>query len=102
MKYNQAKYNDQRYNIDGTYHATSVSDSVTSTEFEIFSFLQAALLETITEMETFVVMVDLGLLDITLMDDFIQIQFTNKALNDTVKLSDWFSIRRTNTGEWFN
>lgn len=101
MNYNSRKYNAQRYDINGIYYASSFSESVTPTEAQTFSDL-INLFDSVSETDSIVLGTSLGLLDIVFMDELIRIQFTNKALNDTVRLADWLSIKRTNDGEWFN
>lgn len=101
MRYNDRRYNAQRYNINGVYYATSISDTVAPTEFETASVIKT-LFDSMSESDTIAFGADLSLLDSIFSDDAIRIDFTNKALNDTIKLTDWLSIKRTNNGEWFN
>ena len=103
MPYNQANYNDQRYDIDGIVYATSLIEDVTSTE--VTTSLDIKLItELITLGEsTLLFAIDPVFSDFLFLDENLNIQVTNKALNDTVRLADWLSIERNpiNSG-WYD
>lgn len=102
MQYNAAKYNTQRYNINGAVFTANLSDSVAPTEATDVMDVLKVLNESISFMSTTVFNAETSFFDIVLIDEIFSIQVTNKSLMDAVRLADWLSIRRTNTGEWFS
>lgn len=80
--YNQFRYNTKRYNADG--NELNFSESVGSAD-------------TLTE-------VDYKLLtELLVMNDDLTNQVTDKVLSDTLRLSDWLSIRRNPlNNQWFD
>lgn len=95
MNYNQGNYNVQRYDIQGVAHATSLNETVTGADVKLASPIKV-LFDSMTVADaTISLMPDLGLTDLFFLEDSINIQFTNKALNDTVRLADWLSIERS-------
>lgn len=104
MQYNTRHYNDQRYNIDGVYYASSLSEVITETDGTQLANLLKALSDSLSSADATVFFsVDQFLTDFAFLDDLIQIQFTNKALNDTIRLADWVSIERTPVNnEWYD
>lgn len=103
MHYNARNYNDQRYNIDGVFHITSLSETITETDGTQLADLFKALSDSLSESDAIVFSVDQLLSDILFIDESIQIQFTNKALADTVRLADWLQIERNPAQNgWFD
>lgn len=104
MQFNTRHYNDQRYNLDGVFHISTLTEAVTETDgTQVASFLKA-LSDALTVADSSVTfLVDLSFVDFLFLDDAIQIQFANKALNDTVRLADWLSIERNPAHNgWFD
>lgn len=103
MQYNARNYNDQRYNIDGVFHITTLAESITETDGTQLADLFKALSDSLSESDAVVFSVDQLLSDILFIDESIQIQFTNKALSDTVRLADWLQIERNPAQNgWFD
>lgn len=104
MRYNTAKYNDQRYNIDGIVYATSLSETVTNTDGTQLAESVKVLMDALSSTDATIIMsINVGFGDFMFMDEMIQIQFTNKALTDTLRLADWFSIERSPArNEWYD
>lgn len=104
MKYNTRQYNAQRYNINGVYYASSLSETMTETDSTQLAEALKVLNDALTVADAAIFFTSgLFLTDFIFVDDLIQIQFTNKALNDTVRLSDWLSIERTPVNnEWYD
>lgn len=103
MRYNTRNYNDQRYDIDGVFYATSLVETITEVDGTQLADLLKALSDSLTETDTIVFSNTLGLDDFIFMDEAIQIQFANKALSDTVRLADWLSIERAPAENgWFD
>lgn len=102
-KYNTRKYNAQRYNINGIFYASSFSETMTAADATEMANLLKTLSDSLTLASSIIFLDSIFLADFTFMDDMIQIQFTNKALNDTIRLADWLSIERNPVNnEWFN
>lgn len=97
MSYNSNQYNAQRYNINGTFYVSSLSETVTETDGTQVADFFKELSDSYTLTDTLVSLYDLALYDFTFIDDMIQIQFTNKAIFDTIRLADWLSIERLHT-----
>lgn len=103
MKYNTRKYNAQRYDIDGVFYATSLSETMTEVDGTQLSDVFKSLFDSLTETDALVFSNTLGLNDFIFLDESIQIQFANKALGDTVRLADWLSIERAPAQNgWFD
>lgn len=95
--YNQRKYNAQRYNINGVFYVSSLSETMTEVDgTQAASFLKS-LSDSLASADVLTQYADVGLLDFTFLDDMIQIQFTNKALFDTIRLADWLTVERIHT-----
>lgn len=97
MNYNQRNYNAQRYNINGVFYVSSFSETIAEMDGTQIADLLKSLSDSLASTDALVSLSDIGLLDFTFMDDMIQIQFTNKALFDTIRLADWLSIERIHT-----
>lgn len=103
MRYNTRQYNAQRYNINGVFHTTSLSETVTETDGTQLAEMFKSLSDSMSESDTIIFLTDLSLVDFVFADDAIQIQFTNKALADSVRLADWLSIERNPAQNgWFD
>lgn len=96
MRYGQRNYNDQRYNIDGVVYISSLTESVTGTDATQLSETLKVLFDSLTVADaTIALMANPVFFDLLFLDATLQIQFSNKALSDTVRLADWLSIERT-------
>lgn len=103
MNYNARNYNDQRYNIDGVFYATALTETVTETDGTQIADLLKFLADSFSETDTLVMSTDVTLSDFMFLDEMIQIQFANKALGDTIRLADWLSIERAPAQNgWFD
>lgn len=104
MKYNQLGYNEQRYDINGVFYATSLSETVTEVDGTQLADLLKALNDSLAPIDATVLFaMSQNLFDFLFLDEMIQIQFANKALSDTVRLADWLSIERNpSNNEWFD
>lgn len=103
MPYNVHNYNEQRYNINGVYYLSSLTETVTGVDGTQLASLLKALSDSFSETDSIVFMVEQPLIDFAFLDDSIQIQFTNKALADTLRLADWLSIERNPAHNgWFD
>lgn len=104
MKYNQAQYNEQRYNINGIYYVTSLVETITESDASQLATAIKALSDSLSVADaTIFFSNDLGLADFIFMDEFLNIQFTNKALSDTIRMADWLSIERSPAqNEWYD
>lgn len=81
--YNQSQYNTIRYNSDGT--ALAFAESMTPSDGTI----------TKSDIHT--------LADFLFTDEFFEIELTNKALYDVLRLSDWLSIERNPANsQWYS
>lgn len=103
MKYNQAHYNAQRYNINGVFQTTSLSETMTEVDGTQLADLLKALSESLSFTDSIVMSNDITLSDFFFLDEMIQIQFANKALGDSIRLADWLSIERAPAQNgWFD
>lgn len=103
MKYGQRNYNDQRYDIDGVFHITSLSETMTETDATQIADAIKALSDSLSISDTIILGSDLFFFDLLFLDSTILIQFTNKALMDTVRMADWVSIKRNPAQNgWFD
>ena len=104
MHYNAAHYNDQRYNIDGTFHVTSLSETMSESDATQLADAIKALDDSIAAFDTAIFFgLNPILTDFIGLDAELQIQISNKALNDIIRLSDWLSIERNpSNNEWYS
>lgn len=104
MKYNTLGYNEQRYNINGVFHVSALSETMTESDATQLADLIKTISESISAADaTLLFAADQFLVDFIFLDAAVQIQFTNKAINDTVRLSDWLSIERNPVNnEWYD
>lgn len=95
MPYNTHNYNAQRYDLNGVFHISALSETVTETDDTQLADFLKALSDSLTLVDaTIFFTVDQAFFDLAFLDETIQIQFTNKALTDTVRTADWLSIDR--------
>lgn len=78
-KYNSARYNTKRYNVEDKL--VFASETVSASD-AIVKSISKPVVEAVNSVDT------------TTRD------FTNKRLSETVKLNDWLSIKRTNPSDW--
>lgn len=104
IEYNAAMYNRTVDNDEVLLQVTKVlQDSITSSDFIAPFSVQKSLLETITETDTIIFFSDLMLNDFVFISEFIRVEITNKALNETLRLADWLSIERNPVNnEWYD
>jgi len=104
VEYNAAMYNRTVDNDEVLLQVTkALFDSIDSTDV-ITEFTVAHLLsETITETDVILFGPTIALDDFVFLSEFIRVEITNKACNETVRLADWLSIERNpaNT-EWYD
>ena len=103
MPYNTRNYNDHRYNINGTFRTTTLTEAITGTDATqtVDAFL--ALVESLAAVDTSLFAVETMFVDFLFPDDMIRIQIINKAIADTVRMADWLSIaRKPARNEWYD
>lgn len=77
--YNQSQYNEIQYNA--SLISLYMLETTNFSDFRLFS-----------PFRTFN--------EFMFLNDFFSVQFTDKVLQDSMRLSDWLSIRRQNDGQW--
>lgn len=95
MPYNVHNYNEQRFNINGVFHVSSLSELVIgsdATQVADTIKLLGDLLTVADNTATFAA--QSFLVDTLFVEAVLQLQVSNKALNDAVRLADWLSIER--------
>lgn len=107
--YNNGMYNQYMYNArldeDEILLLTikALNDSISSTDFLQPFSISKVLLETLTETDVRIMMANKSLLEFLFLSEFFQIEITNKALNDTVRLADWLTIKQNpQTIDWYD
>lgn len=107
--YNNGRYNDYMYNARADEDeillmATKVLlDSVVSSDFIAPFSAQKALLETITDTDSISFSGATMMFDFVFLSEYFRIEITNKALNETLLLADWLTIKQSpQSVEWFD
>jgi hypothetical protein len=101
MKYNERQYNAQRYNINGVFYAQALAETANLNDGTQLASVLKLLTDSIMASDVRIMALTHLMSDTAFFDDMIQIQFTNKALNDTLRLADWLSIERNPANnEW--
>lgn len=108
--YNNGMYNQFMYNarfdedeillMAGKLHLEDMFLSAVMQPFAV----EMVRLEVITPVDQTVFFFDLTTLDdFVFLSEFIHVEITNKALNDTLRLADWLSIERNPVNnEWYD
>lgn len=102
--YNQYMYNARMDEDEILLMATkALLDSVTPSDFLAPFSAEKVVLETVSGADAVSFVSSMSLLDFMFLSEFITIQITNKALNDTIEVSDWLTIKQNpQSVEWFD
>lgn len=102
--YNQYMYNSRLDEDEVLLMATKVlSASVTASDFMQPFSISKKILESLSETDTILFSTETTLDDFVFLSELMRIEITNKALNDTLRISDWLSIKRNPQNvEWYD
>lgn len=107
--YNSVGYNEAMYNatVDNDELLLQIGkvlqDSVGSTDAITTLNAIKGLIESITETDVLLFIQSPMFNDFVFLSEFIRIEITNKALNETLRLADWLTIKRKpGSNEWYD
>lgn len=81
----------------------ALSDSIGSSDFIAPFMVEKLLSETVTDVDTLSFSASLSLFDFIFLSEFFRIEITNKALNDTIQVNDWLTVKQSpQSVEWYD
>jgi hypothetical protein len=102
--YNQYMYNARMDEDEILLMATKVLvDSISSSDALAPFSIEHAIFETITDVDTITFSLDFSVFDFIFLSEYFRIEITNKALDETLQISDWLTIKQSpQSVEWFD
>lgn len=98
-QYNTFQYNTSQYNADATFYVISLSESLSESDVDII-FVDSVQTETVSLSDVLTQSDSIIITESFVPSDSLTIQITNKALTESVRINDWFSIKKIQESAW--